>query len=110
MTVSVYLNVLMIRERGGAQEIGGIIFRMTKADEETEAAATKRKEIGSYAATLALMQTQAKLTDAGQPHHQLCASFDIQCEDVHTAPRNYATKSKEIENACRFIAAMWDAA
>jgi hypothetical protein len=106
--ISIYLNVLMMRERGGVGEIGGVLFRMTKADEETAAAATKRKEIGAYAATLAHMQTQARHNGERQPHHQLCASFDIQCEDVHLAPRNYASKAKDLENACRFIAAMWD--
>lgn len=108
VTVSVYLNVLMARERNGETEIGGVLFRLTKADEETEAAAAKRREIGSYAATLALMQTQARHTRDGQPHHQLCASFDIQCQDVHRSPRNYATRAKAMEDACRFIAAMWD--
>ena len=110
VTVSVYLNVLMERERNGTTEIGGVLFRLTKADEETEGAATKRREIGGYAATLALMQTQARHTGDGQPHHQLCASFDIQCEDVHWAPRSYVSKAKGLEDACRFIAAMWDAA
>jgi hypothetical protein len=106
--VSVQLNLLMQRERAGQTEIGGILFRLTKADEETDAAATKRKEIGGFAATLALMQTQARHTHQGLPHHQLSASFDIQCEDVHWAPRSYAKKAKDLENACRFIAAIWD--
>ena len=110
VTVSVFLNLLMTRERAGRTEIGGVLFRLTKADEETEAAAAKRRAIGSYASTLALMQTQAHHAKSGYPHNQLCASFDIQCEDVHWAPRNYATKAKEMENACRFIAAMWNVA
>ena len=106
--VSVYLNVLALRDRAGETEIGGVLFRLTKADDETDSAAAKRRDIGSYAATLALMQTQSKHASQGRPHHQLCASFDIQCEDVHHAPRSYITKAKEIENACRFIASMWD--
>ncbi len=110
VTVSVSLNVLMIRERGAKSEVGGVLFRMTKADAETEAATVKRKDIGGFAATLALMQIQNGLAGDRLPHHQLCASFDIQCEDVHTAPRNYAVKAKELENGCRFIAAMLDSA
>ena len=110
VTVSVNLNVLMIRDRGAKSEVGGVLFRMTKADTETEAASAKRKEIGGFAATLAYMQVQNSLAADRTPHHQLCASFDIQCEDVHMAPRNYATKAKELENGCRFIAAMWDTA
>lgn len=110
VTVSVFLNVLAVRERAGVAEVGGVLFRMTKADEETEAAASKRKEIGAYSATLAMMQTQARPLRDHQPHHQLCASFDIQCEDVHVAPRTYVTRAKELENACRFIAVMWNEA
>ena len=110
VTVSVFLNLLMTRERAGRTEIGGVLFRLTKADEETDAAALKRRAIGSYAATLALMQVQASHAALGYPHNQLCASFDIQCEDAHWAPRNYVIKAKEMENACRFIAAMWNEA
>jgi len=110
VTVSIYLNVMMARERNGLTEIGGVVFRLTKADEETDAAALKRREIGAYAATLAFMQTQTRHMNEGHPHHQMSASFDIQCEDVHFAPRNYATRAKELENACRFIAAMWNTA
>jgi len=108
VAVSVSLNVLAVRERAGVAEVGGVLFRMTKADEETEAAASKRKEIGAYSATLAMMQTQARALGDHKPHHQLCASFDIQCEDVHVAPRTYVTRAKDLENACRFIAAMWN--
>jgi len=110
VTVSVNLNVLMTRERSGKSEVGGVLFRMTKADTETETATAKRKEIGGFAATLALMQIQNGLAGERLPHHQLCASFDVQCEDVHVAPRNYAAKTKELENGCRFIAAMWGSA
>ena len=108
VTVSIYLNVLMTRERAGTNEIGGVLFRLSKSDEETDAATAKRREIGTYAATLALMQKRACHSSGGQPHHQLCASFDIQCEDVHWAPRNYVSKAKAMEDACRFIAAIWD--
>ena len=110
VAVSIYLNVMSVRDRAGVEEVGGVIFRLTKADEETEGAAAKRREIGAYAATLAFMQTQAKPLAGMQPHHQLCASFDIQCEEVHRSPRNYATRAKELENACRFIASMWETA
>lgn len=110
VSVSVNLDVLMIRDRRGKQEVGGILFRMTKADEETDAAKAKREQIGSFAATLAYMQIQTGTVGDRLPHHQICGSFDIQCEDVHWAPRNYAAKAKDLENECRFIAAMWKAA
>lgn len=110
VSVSISLNVMQVRQRAGKDEVGGVLFRLTKADDETEGAAAKRRDIGSYAATLAFMQAQANPLDGTQTHHQLCASFDIQCEEVHQAPRNYATRAKDIENACRFIEAMWEKA
>ena len=110
VAVSVQLNVLTERDRAGKLEVGGVLFRLTKADDETESAAAKRHEMGAYAATLAYMQVQAGIAGNRQPHHQLCASLDIQAGDVHTAPRTYATKAKALEDACRFIAAMWDTA
>ena len=108
--VSVYLDVMMVRERNGQDEIGGVLFRMTKADEETEAAAAKRRDMGGFAATLAFMQVQKNQSGERVPHHQLCASFDIQCEEVHYAPRTYVSKAKALEDACRFIAALWETA
>lgn len=94
VAVSVRLDVLTHRERAGRDEMGGILFRMTKADDETEGAAAKRREMGGYAATLALMQAARALSGNRQTHHQLCASFDIQCRDVHVAPRTYVSKAK----------------
>jgi len=109
VAVSVFLDVLMTRTRGTGDEIGGILFRMTKAD-DGEAAVAKRNEMGIYAATLALLQVQARPAGNRVPHHQLCASFDIQAADVHYAPRTYIQRAQNLENACRFIAAMWETA
>lgn len=110
VSVSVYLNLLRERDRAGKVEVGGVLFRLSKADEETDGAAAKRHEMGGYAATLAYMQTQALMSGERHPHHQLCASFDIQCGDVHLAPRTYIAKARALEDACRFIAAMWNQA
>lgn len=110
VTISVQVEVMMTRTKGPVEEVGGVLFRLTKADDETEAAAAKRRDMGAYAATLALLQTQNNLAGNSQVHHQLCASLDIQCEEVHFAPRSYVTRSKNLENACRFIAAIWGTA
>jgi len=107
--VSVYLDVMMTRTRGTKDEIGGVLFRLTKAD-DGETATAKREEMGLYAATLALMQVQANLSNGRTPHHQLCAAFDIQAGDVHYAPRTFVRRAQDMENACRFIAAMWHSA
>ena len=108
--VSVNVDLLTHRTKGGEEQVGGALFRFTKADEETEAAAAKRREIGAYAATLVQMQIRTHLAGNRKPTHSLCMSIDVQAEEVHIAPRNYAQKAQNLENACRFIAAMWGTA
>lgn len=109
VTVSVNCDLIIHREYRGTEEIGGVLFRFTKPDEtETSAAASKRKEMGAFAATLVHMHLTANLAGNRSPAYQLCWSADIQSCDVHHAPKSYAQKAKNIENACRFIWAIWD--
>ena len=108
LEVSVNVDVLVQRNRNGAEQIGGALFRFTKADEETDNAAAKRRDMGLYAATLVHMQVSQNLAGNHQPHYQLCMSIDVQAEDIHYAPRSFAQRAQNLENACMFIAAMWD--
>lgn len=111
VAVSINLDVLLHRERENRQEAGGALFRLTKADEEeSNAAASKRREMGIYAATLVQMQVAATVGQEATPHHDLCMSIDVQSGDVHLASRNFAQRSQRLEAACLFIAAMWDRA
>lgn len=107
--VSVYADVLIHRDYRGVGQIGGAIFRMTLPDEEEgESATTKRREMGLYAATLVQMHIRENLAGNRTPAHQLCWAIDVQCGEKHIAPRTYAQRAQNLENACRFIAAMWD--
>ena len=105
--VSVNVDLLLSRSKGPVEQVGGALLRLTKADDETEAAAAKRREVGAYAATLVHMHIAKHLAGNKQPFHGLCMSVDIQCEEVHLAPKTYAQKAQNLENACKFIAAMW---
>jgi hypothetical protein len=107
--VSVYLDVLMTRARGVNEEVGGVLFRLTKAD-DGEAAAAKRPEMGLYVATLALMHIQSIFPGERTPHHQLCAAFDVQAGEIHYAPRTFERRAQDMVSACRFIGAMWHTA
>jgi hypothetical protein len=109
VAVAVNLDLLVTRARGTVDQIGGALFRFTKADDETDSAAAKRREMGMYAATLAYMQTQ-QLAGNRQAHHQLSLSIDVQCREIHIAPRTFAQRMTNLENACRFIAALWGTA
>jgi hypothetical protein len=108
VNVSVNCDLLIHREYRGSEEIGAVLFRFTKPDEEeSDSANSKRKEMGSYAATLVHMQVAANMASNRIPSYKLCWSVDMQHRERHVAPKNYRQKAMNIENACRFIAAMW---
>lgn len=111
VNVSINLDLFAVRTKNGEDQFGGVLLRLTKPDdEETENAASKRREMGLYAATLAHMQARSLAASPGAPHHDLCMSIDVQCGEVHLAGRSAAMRSSRLEAACRFIAAMWDSA
>lgn len=107
--VSVNCDALTHRDVRGAPSIGGVLFRLTKPeDEESEAARAKRHDMGAYAATLVHMQVESNLAGSRAPRHDLCWSVDVQHGEVHQAPRNFRTRAANLEAACEVIAAMWD--
>jgi hypothetical protein len=109
VSVSVNCDILIHSENRGSQEIGAVLFRFTKPDEEESlGAASKRRDMGAYAATLVHMHLTAIDTGDRTPSYKLCWSADIQGKEVHAAPKTYSQKAQNIANACRFIAAIWD--
>ena len=106
--VSVNLDLLTVASVRGQEVVGGVIFSMNKPDEEeTETAQGRRREIGSYAATLIRMQIGANHAGNREVHGPLCWSVDVQCGDIHEAPRQYRRRQNDLEAACQMIAAMW---
>lgn len=108
--VSVNLDLLTNRSSSDTEYVGGALFRFTRADEETETATARRREMGQYAATLALMQVRQNIAGNREPDYRLCLSIDVQAQEVHVASRNHLQRSNNLESACRFIAAMWESA
>lgn len=109
--VSVHCDVLVHRTAKGIDQIGAALLRLTKPeDEETERAADKRKEVGLFGATLVHMHLAKHLAGDRVPTFGLCWSVDVQNGEVHAAPKNYLSRSTNLENACRFISAMWNSA
>jgi hypothetical protein len=107
--VSVNVDLLIDHSLRGKELVGGLIFRMTKPDEEeTEGAKAKRKEMGIYTATLVLMQVSTNLAGNRQPHGPLCWSVDVQNGECFEAPRQRKKRLGDIEAACSIIAAIWD--
>lgn len=107
--VSVYADMLLHRTSREADQVGAVLLRLTQPEEdETEKAADKRKDMGLYAATLVHMHVTANLCGNREPHPSLCWSVDIQNGDIHAAPKTFLARTKAMENACKFIAAVWD--
>lgn len=108
--ISVNVDLLVVRPRGTQEQVGGAIFRFTKADDETDNAASKRRRMGQWAANLVQIQVRDNLCGDRDPHYELCLSVDVQFEEVTRATRSLTARRRDLENACRFISAMWDEA
>lgn len=108
VSVSVNLDLLVNHTIRGTDVVGGLIFRLTKPEEEeTEAAQSKRHEVGAYAATLIHMQVAENFATDRAAHRSICWSVDVQNREIYTAPRQYRMRQRNLEAACRMIAAMW---
>ena len=105
--ISVNLDLKSQRTYSGKNQVGGIICRFTKSDSGTSAAITKREDMGRYVATLAHLRISQ---DAGDrdAYRGLSMAVDVQFGQAIQCPPNYAQRVTNMENACRFISAMWD--
>tara|TARA_R110000851_G_scaffold270099_1_gene422755 strand:- start:609 stop:1298 length:690 start_codon:yes stop_codon:yes gene_type:complete len=106
--ISTRLDLLIRREYREEKQVGGVIFRWTQADDETEAAIAKRRDMGTYAATLVHMHVGQHFAHSMAPAYPICLSVDVQFGDVIAAPKTFSQRAKNMENACRFISAIWD--
>lgn len=106
--VTVTLDVLIHGSGTNKEQIGGALFRFTQPEEEDGSrAATRRREMGIFAATLVRMQVAENFANNRTPAYPLCWSIDVQCGEIHVAHRSFQQREQNIENACRFISAMW---
>jgi hypothetical protein len=106
--VSVNVDLLVGGDRNDDQQIGGALFRFNKAEDETNNAAGRRRDLGLYAATLVYMHVERNLAGNQRPHYQLCMSVDVQAKEIHYVPPSYAQRVANLENACTFIRAIWN--
>jgi hypothetical protein len=106
--VSVKADLLVHADsRQGVPQSGAAIFRMTQDDADNDGARTKRREIGLYVATLARVHVDQNMQSARQPHNRLCMAIDVQHGEFFHAPDANTRRMSDLENACRFIAALW---
>jgi len=108
VAVSVNCDILIHRARRDQSEIGGALFRLTKPEEEpSERSLQRRREMAGYAASLVLMHISEHHAANMRPNGALCLSIDVQSGETHDAARAFTRRRQNIENACRFISAMW---
>lgn len=106
--VSVRADLLVHGASRGVNQIGAAVLRMTQDDAESEVARSRRREMGLYVATLARMHVNQNISAGDrQPVNRLCMSIDVQHGELFQAPDANTRRMNDLENACRFIAALW---
>lgn len=86
---------------------GAAFLRLTQDDATTEGAISKRRDVGLYVATIARMHADQNLALPGEIGNRACMSIDVQHGECFLAPDANSRRKTDIENACRFIAAIW---
>jgi hypothetical protein len=105
--VSVRLDMLVHATLKGVDQVGGAILRLTQDDADTDGAKAKRKDMGMFVAALARMQQEIHPTAGAQIANRLCMAIDVRHGEVFASAASNVRRINDIENACRFIAAVW---
>ena len=109
--VPVRADLLVFGSARGQDQFGIAVLRMTQDDAETDTARSRRREMGRYVATIARLHAERNLShEYRSPTNRLCMSIDVRHGEIFTAPESSTRRMNDVENACRFIAGMWDQA
>lgn len=106
--VSIWADLLVTGVVKKTPHVGAAVLRFNQDDADTEAAIQKRAEMGRYVATVVLRHVLENFEAAKPISNKLCMSIDVQHGEVFCAPDSNTRRMSDIENACKFIAAMWD--
>ncbi len=105
--ISVRADLLVHGATRGREQVGAAVLRMTQDDADTDAARSRRQDMGFYVATLARLHLDANLQSNRESANRLCLSIDVQHGEAFACPNSNTRRRNDLENACRFIAAMW---
>lgn len=108
--VSVRPELLVYAVSRGQTQRGAAVLRLTQDDTDSDAARGRRREMGLYVATLIRLHVDQNLAGNEPISNRLCMSIDVQRGELFQAPDANTRRMNDLENACRFIAALWDAA
>lgn len=100
VAVSAFPDVLLQATTRGATRVGALKFYFPNRDLD--------QQVGRWMASFLFqyLQTVAGVTDA---HPDLCVVYDVRQDVSHYASRSFATLFRNVEHACREIAAVWPA-
>jgi len=107
VTVSAHADLLVHGTSKGEDQFGAAILRMTQDDAETEAAKSKRKEMGQYVAAIASLHAEQNLESDRAPANRLSMSIDVQHGEIFPATNSNTRRISNIQSACTMIAALW---
>jgi hypothetical protein len=105
--VSVRADLLVYGSTRGRDQIGAAILRLTQDDADTDAARSRRQDMGHYVATLARLHLEANIQSNREPANRLCLSIDVQHGEAFPCPGSNTRRRNDLESACRVIAALW---
>lgn len=105
--ISVWADLLVHGASKGQELIGAAVLRMTQDDAETDSAKERRKDMGSYVATLARLHVERNIKSNRTPSNRFCMSIDVQHGEIFVAPASNSRRVSDIENECQFIAGVW---
>jgi hypothetical protein len=106
--VSVQPELVFSTEHGGIKKIGAIILNTGKTEDLTlERKSGGKFSIGQYLAVLLYRMLEERFKGIGLPLHSKCYAIDIFRRTVYQAPLRHKTLLRNIDAACRAIAAQW---
>jgi hypothetical protein len=104
--VSVWPDAMSLVWKGDEARVGEVFIRCT-IGAAGDAAENRRAEANGHLATLAHMHTKQNLGDKGTPYAPASMVIDVPRSVVVTGPVNITRRVRNIEDACRMIAAVW---
>lgn len=107
--VSVRADLFVRTPIRGVEHAGAAVLRLTQDDADTDAARSKRRDMGLYVATLVRLHVDQNLQPNVPVSNRLCMSIDVQHGELFQAPDANTRRMNDLESACRMISAIWTA-
>lgn len=107
--VSVRADLFVRMPIRGVDHAGAAVLRLTQDDADTDAARSKRRDMGLYVATLVRLHVDQNLQPSVPVSNRLCMSIDVQHGELFQAPDANTRRMNDLESACRMISAIWSA-